>query len=208
MNYIKDALPLEIYKEVLFNLTPESVDAVSIVDKYTSELVNDKFYEEYILKTFRLNDYGLESWQISNKPPHKRFLKILIDGININGDAFYFGKGMTKITIKIFPKDTLRKLWNNAATLVGNEYKIYKVCLYFSFNDYSYLIQVDEISARIQLFKMPPKKENLGTYACPFFNDHVRPLQDNIPIISIGKYIADTNLYFLIDRIWVEYILA
>jgi hypothetical protein len=55
-------VPIEIYKEVLFLLSPDDVISTCHTNKYAKEICNEEFYQHYIMLNFDPRRYGLHKW--------------------------------------------------------------------------------------------------------------------------------------------------
>jgi hypothetical protein len=55
-------VPIEIYKEVLFLLSPDDVISTCHTNKYAKEICNEEFYHHYIILNFDSQRYGLHEW--------------------------------------------------------------------------------------------------------------------------------------------------
>jgi hypothetical protein len=94
MNYFNN-IPPEIYKEILFLLDSKAVVNVFCVNKYTLNILDDIFFQEYIKRNI------LESFGALEKPKHLTYVQFL--------NVLNIGRTISCEVCDIFALDTIIK---------------------------------------------------------------------------------------------------
>jgi hypothetical protein len=122
MNYF-DSLPVEIYKEALFAVSPGAVEQMCNIDRRALSICDERFYKEYIQRNFDPKFYGLEEFTLPEHLKWKTFLNILVDGITILGEIISQPDKsvVSKISLNIRFEDRLKNIWDNVKKIVADK---------------------------------------------------------------------------------------
>jgi hypothetical protein len=159
MNFF-EYLPIEIYKHYLFFVRPKDICHACTINKHTSSICDDKFYNEYIQRNCQPQSYGLERFTLPHYSNWKSYLNMLVNGITLPAEIIVKSdtSNILNTTVNVYFKDTLQDIWDNVKNIIGDKYlnkELHNVTLIGTFGDEKLVLAMYLNYARLDMLINP-----------------------------------------------------
>jgi hypothetical protein len=225
------SIPLEVYKDTLYLLTPTDIINICHANKYAAVACDDNFYRTYVQKHFDPVDYGFTFWTkdiltLTNTTTWKDLFNIFVDGRSIvyntydsvNDEAIILNKS---INIKF--TDTLLDIWEKCKHIFKvNKHLISEYSDNIELSKYSKYLGLKEILIvdhrgetiyALHMSKNPDELSYDYEYGVlDLQGDEIWPpccfyFDEKITYLSYDKIglVSNNYFYFNIDEIWLYF---
>jgi hypothetical protein len=181
-------------------VNPKDIFHASITNKYTSSICNDRFFQEYIQRTFQPH---MKSVILQPHLNWKSYLNILVNGITLPAEIMTITDPSNILNARVNVRfgDTLQAIWENFRKIVNDKYlnmKLYNVRLIGTVGDKNLILTIYRYYSRLGVLEDPT-----GTIQAEVrgitYNNMTQIFKDT-PITKIDN---DANFYLNLEKIWV-----